>query len=79
MTEGPSQDHDTPQTNDTCVVPHDLARGVLADSIESSLISVKIPDADSYNDQTRYILQQCIHLMPLSDQILINEQLDESV
>jgi hypothetical protein len=78
MTEGPYRGHD-PQTNDTYVIPHDLARGVLVDSVESSLISTKILDADRYNDQTRYILQQCIHLMPLDDQNIINDQLDELV
>lgn len=79
MTEGLFQDYDTPQSNDTYLVPHDQARGVLVDSVESSLISTKIPDADRYNDQTRYILQQCIHLMPLRDQKIIDDRLDELV
>jgi len=73
MTESP------PQTNDVYEVPRDSAKGVLVDSVESSLLSVKIRDADNYNDQTRFILQQCIHLMPLSDRSIINLQLDKLV
>jgi hypothetical protein len=60
-------------------VPPDSARGEVVDRLQKNLISVKIRDADDYNDQTRYLLQMCIHLMPLGDQQRIDNRLDELV
>ncbi len=37
------------------------------------------PHAGDYNDQTRHLLQMCIHLMPLDDKQRIHRRLDELV
>jgi hypothetical protein len=57
-------------------VPDDSARGVVVDSVRKNLTSVKIPKADRYNDQSRSILQQCIHLLPVEDLKLIEGRLN---
>ena len=37
------------------------------------------PHADDYNDQTRHLLQMCLHQMPLDDKQRIERRLDELV
>jgi hypothetical protein len=60
-------------------VPPDSARGEVINRLQENLIGVKIRGADDYNDHTRYLLQMCIHLMPLNDQQMIDIQLTELV
>jgi len=60
-------------------VPDDAASQVVADSISKSLLSSQIRNADRYNDKSRNILQQCIHLLPLRDQKLIEDRLNALV
>ena len=56
-------------------VPDDAAIQVVTDSVSKSLLSSQIQDADRYNDKTRDILNQCIHLLPLQDKRLIEDRL----
>ena len=74
MTERPTQDTDTVHE-----VSDDSARGVVVDNLRKSLISVKIRSAEDYNDRTRHLLQQCIDLVPIHEQQVIESKLDESV
>jgi hypothetical protein len=48
-------------------IPDDSARQVVVDSVHKNLTSVRVPNADRYNDQSRNILQQCVHLLPVED------------
>jgi hypothetical protein len=82
MTEGLLfKGHDAPHADDDDYfeVPPDSARGEVVDRLQKNLISVKTRDADKYNDQTRYLLHMCIHLMPLKEQQGIERRLDELV
>lgn len=80
MTEKSTQGSDSPHNPDTVhEVPDGSARSVVVDGLRKSLISVKIRSADDYNDRTRHLLQQCIELMPLQDQQLIEYKMDKSV
>jgi len=65
-----------PLTVDAVYVPDDAASQVVADSINKSLLSSQIRAADSYNDKSRNILQQCVHLLPLREQIQIESRLN---
>ena len=60
-------------------VPDDSAQRVVADSVRNNLLSVRIQSADRYNDQSRTIVQQCIHLLPLEDRVNIQRGLRELV
>ena len=55
-------------------VPDDAAVQVVADSVSKSLLSSQIRDADRYNDKSRDVLNQCIHLLPLQDKRLIEDR-----
>jgi len=72
MTERPTHTTDTVHE-----VGDDSARNVLINNLRTSLISVKIRSAEDYNDRTRHFLQQCVDLMPLTDQQLIDTHLDD--
>jgi len=77
MSTGASQDHDS-QASDAVYEISDTSAGeVLIDRLRKSLTTVKIRDADKFNDQTRDLLQQYLELMPLSKQQTIGSQLDE--
>ena len=60
-------------------VPDDTAPEVVNDRVRNNLLSVRIQSADYYNDQSRNILQQCIHLLPLEDKKNIQQGLRELV
>ena len=68
---GPSQEvaqgQAPPHTVDVYEVPDDSAERVVTDRVRNNLLSVQIRSADRYNDQSRNILQQCIHLLPVKD------------
>ena len=64
---------------DPVYVPDDAASQVVADSINKSLLSSQIRSADSYNDKSRNILNQCIHLLPLREQRQIEGRLNALV
>jgi hypothetical protein len=60
-------------------VPDISARRVVTDRVRNNLLSVRIRSADYYNDQSRNILQQCIHLLPLDNRQSILLGLNELV
>lgn len=60
-------------------VPDDSAPEVVTNRVRSNLLSVRIQSADRYNDQSRNIVQQCIHLLPLEDKQNIQRGLRELV
>lgn len=60
-------------------VPDDSAQRVVTDRVHNNLLSVRIQSADRYNDQSRNIVQQCIHLLPLEDRVTIQRGLRELV
>ena len=64
---------------DPVYVPDDAASQVVTDSINKSLLSSQIRSADSYNDKSRNILNQCIHLLPLREQRQIEGRLNALV
>jgi len=72
---GLSQDGDTHTADTVYEVSDDSARGIIADSLRRNLTSVKIRDADNYNDQTRDLLQKHMEMMPVSDVQVIGYQL----
>ena len=70
------QDQVSPHTVDTVYeVPDDSAERVVVDRVRNNLLSVQIRSADRYNDQSRNILQQYIHLLPLKDRQKIRQGL----
>lgn len=71
MLSGYSQDPHIQAADNVYTVPNNSAGSILAQKIRDKLISVKIRGADYYNDQTRNLLQQTLHLIPLDDQDLI--------
>jgi len=68
-----------PLTVDDVYVSDDAASQVVADSINKSLLSSQIRAAGNYNNKSRNILQQCIHLLPLREQIQIESRLNALV
>ena len=60
-------------------VPDHSAQQVVTDRVRNSLLSVRIESADHYNDQSRNILQQCLHLLPLEDREKIQQGLHKLV
>lgn len=65
--------------DDVYEVPDDSAERVVTDRVRNNLLSVQIRSADRYNDQSRNILQQCIHLLPLKDRQKIRQGLQALV
>jgi hypothetical protein len=79
MSTAASQDHDTHASDAVFEIPDTSAEGVLLDRLRKNLITVKIRDADNYNDQTRNLLDQYLNLLPLREQNAIIGQLDALV
>jgi len=73
-----SQEHDAFHASDGIfTVPDTSARSVLINRLRDNLITVKIRDADSLNDQSRDLLQQYIDLMQLDEQEAIQGQMND--
>ena len=64
---------------DPIYVQDDAASQVVSDSINKSLLSSQIRSADNYNDKSRNILNQCVHLLPLREQRQIESRLNALV
>jgi hypothetical protein len=79
MSTAASQDHDNHASDAVIEISDTSAEGILLDRLRKNLITVKIRDADNYNDQTRNLLDQYLNLLPLSEQNVIIGQLDALV